>query len=106
MENINERKAEIRRSKRKERLLALALVSPYLIIFLIFTLIPVICGFVFSFMRYNPYMPEENEFVGLQNYINIFNFDLPISKAFWESFSTMLVFDAVAVPCLIIIPLA
>lgn len=105
MENINERKAEIRRSKRKERLLALALVSPYLIIFLIFTLIPVICGFVFSFMRYNPYMPEENEFVGLQNYINIFNFDLPISKAFWESFSTMLVFDAVAVPCLIIIPL-
>ena len=104
-DNIKERKAEMKKGKRREGFLALALVSPYLIVFILFTLIPVICGFVFSFMRYNPYQPDQNEFVGLQNYINIFNFDLPISKAFWESFSTMLVFDIVAVPCLIIIPL-
>ena len=61
-------------------------------------------GFVFSFMRYNPYMPEENTFYGFRNYINIFNFDLPISKSFWASFGTMLVFDVVAVPALICIP--
>lgn len=99
------RKHEMKMSKRREGLLALALISPYLIVFLLFTLIPFLLGFVFSFMRYNPYTPGENSFYGFNNYINIFNFDLPISKSFWESFSTMLVFDVVAVPCLIVIPL-
>ncbi len=97
---------ERRRSKRREAALAWLLCSPYLIVFLLFTLIPFAMGFVFSFMRYNPYMPEENRFVGLTNYLNIFNFDLPVSQAYWESFGTMVVFAAVAVPCLIVIPLA
>lgn len=104
-ENIKIKKAEMRKSKRRESLLALALISPYIIVFIIFTLIPVVAGFIYSFMRNNPYMPEENEFIGFQNYVNLFNFNLPISKAFWESFSTMLLFDIVAVPCMIIIPL-
>lgn len=73
---------ERRRSKRREAALAWLLCSPYLIVFLLFTLIPFAMGFVFSFMRYNPYMPEENRFVGLTNYLNIFNFDLPVSQAY------------------------
>ena len=48
--------------KRKEALLALLLMSPFLIVFLVFTVIPVVMGFVFSFMQYNPYMPENNQF--------------------------------------------
>lgn len=102
---IEEKRAAQRRAKRKETLLALALISPYLIVFVLFTLVPFVMGFVFSFMRYNPYMSDENQFVGLTNYLNIFNFSLPISKTFWQSFTTMLVFDVVAVPCLIVIPL-
>lgn len=102
---INVKERERRNQKRKESMLAMLLVSPYLIIFLLFTLIPVIMGFVFSFMRYNPYRPEENQFIGFQNYINIFDFDLPITRTFWESFSTMLVFDLVAVPIMILIAL-
>lgn len=91
--------------KRNEALLALLLMSPFLIVFVLFTLVPVVMGFVFSFMSYNPYMPDSNGFVAFQNYINIFNFNHPISKTFWESFSTMLLFDVVAVPLLIVIPL-
>lgn len=102
---MEKKKAERRRAKRRETCLALALVSPYLIVFLLFSVVPFVMGFVFSFMRYNPYMPEDNTFYGFRNYINIFNFDMPISKSFWQSFSTMLVFDLVAVPALIIIPL-
>lgn len=102
---IEQKKAEQRKSKRRENLLALGLISPYILIFFLFTVIPVICGFIFSFMRYNPYNPEDNQFLGITNYVNIFNFDLPVSKSFWESFSTMLVFDVVMVPVLIIIPL-
>ena len=103
---IKQKKAEMIKSKRKEGLLSFALISPYLIIFVIFTLIPFILGIVYSFMRYNPYDSSMNEFHGFGNYINIFNFDLPVSKAFWDSFATMLVFDIVAVPLMTIIPLA
>ena len=102
---IAKKKAELKRSRRKENLFALLLISPYCIIFILFTLIPVICGVVFSFMKYNPYAPNEAEFVGLKNFKNIFDLSLPVSKTFWESFSTMLVFDFIAVPCLIVIPL-
>lgn len=103
--DISQKIAEQKKRKRQEALLALALVSPFLIVFLLFTFIPFVMGFVFSFMRYNPYMPEQNEFIGLENYINIFNYKNPISKLFWDSFLTMFVFDAVAVPLLIVIPL-
>ncbi len=103
--DIKRKIAEQKKRKRQEALLAFALISPFLIVFVLFTLIPFIMGFVFSFMRYNPYFPEQNQFTGLQNYINIFNLSNPISKSFWDSFLTMFVFDAVAVPLLIIIPL-
>ena len=96
---------EQQRNKRKEALLALALISPYLIVFVLFTLIPVVTGFVFSFMKYNPYDGSVNEFIWLNNYKRIFDFNSPISKTFWQSFGTMLTFDLVAVPTMIIIPL-
>ena len=83
---VAKKKAEMRRSKRRENMIAFAMISPYCIIFVLFTLVPFLLGFIFSFMRYNPYMPDENEFLGFQNYLNIFNFDLPISKSFWNSF--------------------
>ncbi len=103
--DIKKKLAEQRKSKNRETAVAVALVSPYFILFILFGLIPVVMGIVFSFMRYNPYMPGDNGFVGLQNYINIFNTDLPISKTFWESFTTMLLFGVVTVPLLTIIQL-
>lgn len=103
--DIVHKMAEQSKSKRRESLLAFTLISPYIIIFVVFGLLPTVMGIAFSFMQYNPYMPNENHFVGLRNYLNIFNFNLPISRTFWESFSTMLLFAAVTVPALIIIPL-
>lgn len=91
--------------KRKEALLALLLMSPFLIVFLLFTVVPFIMGFVFSFMKYNPYLPEGNEIVWFENYKTILDFNHPISKTFWDSFLTMFTFDIVAVPLLIVIPL-
>lgn len=100
-QKINQQKAR----KRRETLLALLLMSPFLIIFIVFTLIPVIAGFVFSFMNYNPYGSSPNTFIGLQNYKDLFDFSNAISLSFWDSFLTMFLFDLVAVPLLIIIPL-
>jgi len=98
--------AEKNRRSRREALLAWAMISPFLVVFLVFSVLPFLMGFVFSFMRYNPYFPEQNQFIWLQNYLNIFNYSNPISKTFWDSFSTMLLFDVIAVPLLIVIPLA
>ena len=100
-----DKKAQQKRAKRKEHLLALILISPYFIIFILFTVIPFIMGFVFSFMQYNPYMPEQNEFIGLDNFIKVFDPSDPISQRFWGSFSTMLAFCAVNTPLAILVPL-
>lgn len=96
--------AERKRSKRREQLLAIALLSPYIIIFIIFTLIPFLMGFAYSFMRYDPYNSAEIAFIGFKNYANLFNFDLSVTKTFWDSFGTMLLFNLVAVPLMMIIP--
>ncbi len=91
--------------KRREALLALLMLSPFLIIFICFSVIPFLSGFVFSFMKYDPYVPTANKFIGFTNFKNLFNLDLGISKRFWSSFSTTLLFDIVTVPIMIIIPL-
>ncbi len=96
--------AGMKKSRRREQLLALALLSPYLIIFILFTLVPFIMGFGYSFMRYNPYNSDEVAFLGFKNYSNLFNFDIAVTKSFWNSFGTMLLFDMVTVPLLMIIP--
>lgn len=46
-------------------------IAPNLIGFLIFTAIPVIMGFIYSFMDYDGFNPME--FVGLKNYIKLFS---------------------------------
>ena len=101
---INMRRALMKKSRRKETMLALGLMAPFLILFFVFSVIPFMFGFVFSFMRYNPNDPSAAQFVGFQNYAEIFKFGTPLSDMFWDSFGTMFLFDIVAVPLLIIIP--
>lgn len=102
--DIEKKKKAQKKSRRKESALGIALVSPYLIIFALFSVIPMVMGIVFSFMSYNPYNPEDVYFVGFRNYINIFNFDLPISEAFWTSFGTMFIYVAIGTPLAVVIP--
>lgn len=103
--SIEQRKAQQKRAKRREAGLALAMIAPFLLIFIFFTFIPFIMGFVFSFMKYDPYAPETSAFVGFLNFKNIFDFSNPITLAFWESFLPMFLFSAVTIPVLIILPL-
>ena len=93
-----------RRQKAKNALCAWGLASPFIIVFVLFSLVPFVLGFVFSFMKYNPYASGSARFIGFQNYANLFNPNLSVSKEFWNSFSTMLLFCLAAVPCLIVVP--
>lgn len=105
MDEYAEKILERKKQRRREQLAAWLMILPYLLIFIVFTVVPVVMGTGFSFMRYNPYDSTENAFFGFQNYINIFNFSLPISKTFWKSFSTMLLFDVICVPILMVLSL-
>ena len=84
--------------------LAIAFISPFLILFLVYTIIPLFIGIGISFFKYNPYNPDAKEFIGFQYYIRIFSGDV-VSKTFWTSFGKTMLFAIVAVPCLILIPL-
>lgn len=103
--DVSLKRKEQRRQKRKETGLAMLLLSPYAIIFILFTLLPIVLGFVFSFMQYNPFNGEQNAFVGMQNYFNIFDFSKPITKTFWESFRSMFLFSIVGIPLLMLVSL-
>lgn len=96
--------AERKRANRREQGLSMAILSPFVIIFVLFSVVPFIMGFAYSFMRYDPYNSDYTAFNGFKNYSNLFNSDIPVSKQFWDSFAPMLVFDLVAVPLLMIIP--
>lgn len=101
---IIDKNLEQRRQTRKQYIKGFALISPYILIFVLFTIVPFVMGLTMSFMRYNPSNTAGNEFIGLQNYINLFDFNSIISKEYWTSFGTMFLFLAVIVPALILIP--
>ncbi len=60
--------------KRREALIALSFLSIWLIGFVIFTAIPLIRSFIFSFneVKFNPAIGIEKNFMGFKNYINVF----------------------------------
>lgn len=105
MNNIEIMQRAMKKSKRRQNGVAIALLTPYVLIFLFFSVIPCLMGFVFSFMRYNPIDPSKNAFLGFTNYATLFDFTNSVSLKFWKSFGTMFLFDIVMVPVLIVIPL-
>jgi multiple sugar transport system permease protein len=55
-------------------------ISPWVIGFLVFTLLPVIATLVFSFTNYNPVQPDNTQFIGVQNYLRMFQ-DAKVGKS-------------------------
>ena len=58
----------------------LLFISPWIIGFLVFQLAPIIATLVFSFTNYNPVQPENTQFIGIQNYLNMLN-DSKVGKS-------------------------
>lgn len=55
-------------------------ISPWVIGFLVFTLVPVIATLVFSFTNYNPVQPDNTQFIGVQNFLRMFQ-DAKVGKS-------------------------
>ena len=82
--------------QRREALTGLLWISPWLIGFAIFTVIPMVASLAMSFTRFRP--NRWPEFVGLANYIRAFNDD----PLFWPSLSRTFYYTGLTVPLVIV----
>lgn len=83
------------RNKTQKAMTGYLFILPNFIGFMVFTLIPIIMGFAISFTNYNGF--KQRDFVGIQNYLNMFKDDY-----FRVSAMNNLVYAIVTVPAIII----
>ncbi|WP_409304267.1 carbohydrate ABC transporter permease [Peribacillus sp. SCS-155] len=89
----------------KSKLTSSLFVLPYLLLFTIFLLVPIIYGAWMSLNNWDLLNPV-HEFVGLKNYVKIFDTDSYISKLFLEGLQNTLQFVLYSVPLLVAVGLA
>lgn len=91
--------------KRGESRAALLFMAPYLVLFVVFVLAPLVYGLWVSLHEYDFTLPEQ-PFVGLDNYTGLFDGSSPFADPFWLSMRATGVFTLVSVPLLLVVPLA
>lgn len=79
------------RQTRQKFKIGMLFILPWTIGFVLFTLYPMVTSLIYSFSNFHPRAPLD--FVGLQNYINMFQDDL-----FWKSLTNTLYMVAIGVP--------
>ncbi|MBS4172864.1 sugar ABC transporter permease [Bacillus sp. FJAT-49736] len=94
----NKKRRKTSQSKAQKHFVFFSL-TPIMIVFLIFSAIPIVWGLVLSFYQYNP-LQEHSPFVGLKNYLDLLKDDVFI-KSFWNTFK----FVIIAVPANIVLTL-
>lgn len=81
-------------------------ISPHLLFFTVFFIIPFVFGLVISFFDWNLFYPDKNTFVGLENYIKVlFDKESIFHQYFWQGLKNTLLFVGISVPLLVAIPL-
>jgi multiple sugar transport system permease protein len=73
--------------------------TPIMLLFIVFSVVPIIWGLILSFYQYNP-LQANSPFIGLQNFKDLLKDDVFI-KSFWNTFKFVLI----AVPANIVITL-
>lgn len=88
----------------KSKLTSSLFVLPYLLLFTVFLLIPILYGAWMSLHNWDLLSPT-HEFVGLKNFKNIFNPDSYLNALFFDGLINTLQFVVYSVPLLIIVGL-
>ncbi len=88
-----------RRQRVKEQVSAWALLAPFIIILVVFAVVPFAMGFVYVFLQYNPYNVGATQFIGLKNFATLFDVEgVSMSQSFWESFGPVTVYALCTFP--------
>jgi multiple sugar transport system permease protein len=93
-----------KRASRRKTLTAYLFLAPFLLLFLTFIVAPGIFGLWMSLTNWSPFR-EVQDFVGLQNYIDLFTPGTITSADFWKSMSVTGIFVLISVPFLVVVPL-
>lgn len=78
----------------------IAYALPYLIVFTIFMVYPLVKGFYISLFEWNALFPSQSEFVGLQNYASLL-----ADPLFWKSLKNTLIFVLIITPSRVVLSL-
>jgi multiple sugar transport system permease protein len=84
---------------RREALVGYAFISPWIVGFLAFTLIPMIATLGFTFTNYTLAQEEPLQFVGLDNYQRLFG-----DARVWQSLGVTLKYAALSLPVGVVVP--
>ncbi len=85
-------------------LTAYLFMAPYLVLFTIFVIVPVVFGVWVSLHNWDPLLPVK-PFVGLQNYVDLITPGSTTFGPFWKSMEATGKFTLYSVPLLVVIPL-
>lgn len=78
--------------------------APYMVLFLAFVLVPAVLGIWVSLHDWDFLLPGK-PFVGLSNYTDLLDSTSVNYTVFWESMRNTLIFTALSVPLLVVLPL-
>ncbi|MEV0329572.1 sugar ABC transporter permease [Micromonospora echinospora] len=78
--------------------------APYLVLFLVFGLAPIVFGLWLSLHQWDLQLPHR-PFVGLDNYRDLFSSDSAIYGDWWSSVRATGIFTLFSVPLLVVVPL-
>ncbi|WP_248924986.1 carbohydrate ABC transporter permease [Paenibacillus hamazuiensis] len=85
--------ASLRSGKRKESLTGYAFVFPAVVLLIVFLLVPFLLAIALGFTKFNLLRPEDISFIGLRNYLDIFQ-----DKLFYKSLFNTMYFTVIVVP--------
>lgn len=77
---LKKKKRSMSKLERKNTLIAYSFLAPNFLGFAIFTLVPVLCSILLSFVKWNGGAISQIEWVGLDNYASIFKIEKVIEK--------------------------
>ena len=91
---VSDRRTQLELPARRRNLIAYLFLLPYLIIFVLFLLLPAIAGFGVSFTDWR--ILGDPHWVGFDNFVSIFK-----DQMFWQAFRNTLSFTGLTVPVLV-----
>jgi multiple sugar transport system permease protein len=92
-------------SGRQDDLAAYLFLAPYLVLFLVFVIAPIVLGLWISLHSWNFTLPTK-PFVGIDNYKDLLSPGSVTFDPFWDSMKATAIFTVLSVPLLLVVPLA
>jgi multiple sugar transport system permease protein len=94
------RRKKVTSISQRETRWGLVFLSPWIVGFLVFTILPMLASLAFSLTDYNPIHPDQIHFIGLTNYARLFGDDMVL-----KSVAVTLRFAVIGVPLGLLIPI-